>query len=647
MEKIQHGSPFRATRLWNMVATDFTTNMPIRNHRKKLQKYDNCFMASDAVDWMEEYLKRNPNFSDRSTREIAVKMLDRLYQHQAFEAVGKEACSNGSLSFKSDSTLYRFSARADKAIRPLSSYNGHNTKPASSFSAENSLEKKVTAEDVWLNEFFTDLAKLLRLDSAADIVASIDVNHVIANTLNSSQSSHNKKEAIPDFVRSAIDALERWPDTPKGVPCTPGFERCLLHVVEAWLRGLEKPLISLPVAELLKKSFELLMPSSEKRDSMAVDSSSSVESFMLDILKGANRRCSFPDVCLETAFAGTIPETRLVRKRPRSSSLFPNMENAGLALNGSMSGECRSESADCIMKKTEVCERCGSFSSATSTVHRSSFPGAVVLDGVGDSVSLEKLNPGYRDDSYGEVESGDQYFTPIGKGLPEIDWSGFQLPISPSCPELVRSIQLILLAENPKNLGQLDVLLSMFEQIFKSNQLHFSENLTTQDFVTHCFAPIILEEVGAALGVRLLSFMILHRAEISQPVEGFRAKVEMIMKTHGIEAAFCKRITTSEYQAQKNAHLHQHMTQLLNNIVTDTVMDLKEKRKRLLLFQKSYPDVYADRFTNSTSEESILAACVTENKPKPRLAMFKSLRSAARDSFHIARGLSLTGHPVE
>lgn len=140
-------------------------------------------------------------------------MLDRLYQHQAFEAVGKEACSNGSLSFKSDSTLYRFSARADKAIRPLSSYNGHNTKAASSFSADNSLEKKVTAEDVWLNEFFSHLAKLLRLDSAADIVASIDINHVIANTLNSSPTSHNKKEAIPDFVRSAIDALEKCKHT--------------------------------------------------------------------------------------------------------------------------------------------------------------------------------------------------------------------------------------------------------------------------------------------------------------------------------------------------------------------------------------------------------------------------------------------------
>ena len=101
--------------------------------------------------------------------------------------------------------------------------------------------------------------------------------------------------------------------------------------------------------------------------------------------------------------------------------------------------------------------------------------------------------------------------------------------------------------------------------------------------VTHCFAPIILEEIGSTLAVRILSFLILHRAEILQPVDGFKSKVEMIMKTHGVEAAFCKRITSSEYQAQKQTHLHEHMTQLLNNIVTDTSMDLKEKRKRLLL----------------------------------------------------------------
>jgi hypothetical protein len=44
-----------------------------------------------------------------------------------------------------------------------------------------------------------------------------------------------------------------------------------------------------------------------------------------------------------------------------------------------------------------------------------------------------------------------------------------------------------------------------------------------------------------------------------------------------------------------------------------------------LQFQKSYPDIYAARFNNSTSEESIFAACAVE-KPKARLTKFKSLR---------------------
>ena len=132
-------------------------------------------------------------------------MLDRLYQHQAFESVGKER-EGFKTVFKADSLLYRFSGRADKAIRPLSSYNGH-TKAGNN--NENGGERKVTAEDVWLAEFFSHLAKLIRLDSPADIQSSIDVSHVITNTLNAAGSCKAKNEAIPEFVRSAIEALEK------------------------------------------------------------------------------------------------------------------------------------------------------------------------------------------------------------------------------------------------------------------------------------------------------------------------------------------------------------------------------------------------------------------------------------------------------
>lgn len=39
------------------------------------------------------------------------------------------------------------------------------------------------------------------------------------------------------------------------MPNSPGFERCLLHVVEAFLRGRGQPVIDGATADLLKKCF--------------------------------------------------------------------------------------------------------------------------------------------------------------------------------------------------------------------------------------------------------------------------------------------------------------------------------------------------------------------------------------------------------
>ncbi|OWA53477.1 hypothetical protein BV898_17905 [Hypsibius exemplaris] len=674
MDKIQPG-PFRATKLWNMVATSFR-QIPVGPHWKNMRKYEDSFTGLEAVDWMMEYLKRNPNFGEeKGTRTICIKMCDRLLQHGAFEAVRAPVGSQPA-KFKEDSQLYRFPLKfvpgsADKAfLRPLSSLNG-KALPSSSQTAA---QAKLTADEVWLDELRQHLARLLRLESPADLditmmssssatnsnvinggnrqAPGIDVSNVTSNVTRnhphhppSTGNEASTADLFPVFVFNAIKALENWPNPPAGlgIPDSPGFERCLLFVVEGFLRGLSPTaaavgLVGSATNELLRKVFELLSPPLIRRHSSHLDSSSSVESFMQEILNGnAARRGSYPDVCLETAFAGTVPETRLIRKRPRSNSLFPTMDFMTVNShnhNSSSPGSSRSGSAECIVAKTRAsASDAGSAGggcfppsprqslTTAAAVHAATTPGGsnppLIDSGSG---SLEKINPGYRDDSY---DLDDQFFTPQGKFHPEIDWRELQMSPPTYSPDLIRSVQLVLLTETPHRRAQLERLLLMFEKIFKNNQLHFSEEFTTQDFVTQCFAPLVFGD-SDPICCHMLLFMVLNRVAIFLPVDDFRAKVAQRMKSLGVVSAFCNRISKNEYDEQRSFQ-DGHMTELLNGIVANSTMNIKEKRKKLKQFQKSYPDIYAARFENSKSVESIFVACQQE-KPKARLTKFKSLR---------------------
>lgn len=97
--------------------------------------------------------------------------------------------------------------------------------------------------------------------------------------------------------------------------------------------------------------------------------------------------------------------------------------------------------------------------------------------------------------------------------------------------------------------------------------------------VTQCFAPLVFSD-SDPLCCQMLVFMVLNRVAIFKPVEDFKAKVALRMKSLGIVSAFCTRITKDEYEEQKSFQ-DGHMTELLNGIVANSTMNIKEKRKKL------------------------------------------------------------------
>ncbi|XP_055334445.1 DEP domain-containing protein 1B-like [Paramacrobiotus metropolitanus] len=628
MEKIELGAPFRATRLWNMVANAFTRQMPVRKHWSRLQKYEECFTGSEAVEWMHAYLKNNPNFGEKCTRAVAVKMLQKLLAHEAFQPVRPSGKDSHSLKFKEDSQLYKFPASLTsengvKSVRPFSLSNGQSKSLSCDYTTHPTESAKLTAEDIWTDEFYAHLTKLLQLDIEATICPfadrALEIQNVMSNV--TQQRWPEISSVVPEFVLMAMKGLEKWPNTPKGVPNSLGFERSLMHVVEAFLRGNCCPLVDGATADLLKQCFELLLPTIPKRHSISIDTSSSVESFMMEILNhrdALNGTNQAESVVYETEFSGTVPETRLVRKRPRSNSLFPSLDSTSCGGPSKPSSSSRSGSSECVMPVSASVSSTGS-SPIMPKITRHSID--LSMRPVGSS--LEKLNPGYRDESFDDLD--EQFYTPLGKvcgaaGNGCSDWD--DLLLTSPCPKLISSVQLVLNALTPKAYALLRMVLGMFEHVVKNNRLNFSDDLPTTYFIVRCFTPIIFPSSDPSF-MHLLRFMISNAGRLFQQVEEFQQIVELKIKAVGIVSAFSQRITKQEYDAQKDL-LNDHMAILLNSIIADASMSIKDKRKKLKQFQKQYPDVYAARLANSTSEESIFAAC--SSKPKPRLTKFKSLR---------------------
>lgn len=47
---------------WNGLIRAFRSEIQLGRHRRYMRTYDECFAASDAVEWVHQYLKKNPNF---------------------------------------------------------------------------------------------------------------------------------------------------------------------------------------------------------------------------------------------------------------------------------------------------------------------------------------------------------------------------------------------------------------------------------------------------------------------------------------------------------------------------------------------------------------------------------------------------------
>ncbi|NXK51770.1 DEP1A protein, partial [Chauna torquata] len=213
----------------------------------------------------------------------------------------------------------------------------------------------------------------------------------------------------------------------------------------------------------------------------------------------------------------------------------------------------------------------------------------------------------------------------------------------------IEALQICCLLLPPPNRRKIQLLMRMISRISENVDMpRLHDAMGTRSLMIQTFSRCVLccaEEVDLdeLLSTRLVSFLMDHQQEIFKVPTYLQVAVQdhieymrmaqckypreetcAILPTY----SYCKQITPEEFEEQKVSTSQAAVAELLENIIKDKNLSVKDKKKKLKQFQKEYPLIYQNRFPTTENE-----AVLFENKPtikQPMLSLrkpkFRSLR---------------------
>ncbi|XP_026521469.1 DEP domain-containing protein 1A [Notechis scutatus] len=207
----------------------------------------------------------------------------------------------------------------------------------------------------------------------------------------------------------------------------------------------------------------------------------------------------------------------------------------------------------------------------------------------------------------------------------------------------IEALQICCLLLPPPNRRKLQLLLRMISRMSENVDMpRLHDSIGTRSLMIQTFSRCILRcekevDLDEWLAIRLVSFLMDHQQEILEVPIYLQIAVQdhiETLKTTQMECleeelstifpsySYCMRITSQEFDEQKISVSQAAVAELLENIIKDRNLSLKEKKKKLKQFQKEYPEIYRSRFPTSESE-----AVLFDHKPtikQPILSLRKS-----------------------
>ncbi|CAG2100175.1 unnamed protein product [Medioppia subpectinata] len=243
--------------------------------RKHMKCHYNCFVATEAVDWILNYLRVCPHFTGQQiSRFQAINLLRKYLQTDVIERVDSRRTGQ---QFQDNKELYRFTRNANENLpfissgnlQGLVSGNGVAAPPPTatadtSKSCDNQIpelinqmsltEKSAAFKHVFFNRFVSFVPNVddyLRRDDIMSLILMHNMTRISANGV---VRLNDRSEDLPHWVVSAMKCLANckrrlFAIRPKAsgsdscLPKYPGFENDVFGVVRDYFINIGIPLI--------------------------------------------------------------------------------------------------------------------------------------------------------------------------------------------------------------------------------------------------------------------------------------------------------------------------------------------------------------------------------------------------------------------
>lgn len=613
--------PFRATRMWNGLVKDFKAGVRLKKKRWRLKYYHDCFSGSEALAWMHEYLKLNPNYGSNVTRTQAQQLCQKFLQQNVFEAVLPEpGCQTIKPVFE-ESRLYSYVKKKEVRRLKASHHDSkENERPTKSQSKTNTASTSKAPLSLKRKSSFSGIIQRRRKpfgerglqNMAEERICNVKMSKKPFNTRNKQVSSEEVNPLI--FENSIV----------KPLPVKSHHGHGQLHTCsKTGIKGMGG------LSRKWKSDFDL---SSIRNSESDIPSGASVT----EVIGVTN--------CASNCEAVTLPETL------RSNEPCSNESVELIRPSAKTSSESKSLQGEFNELWMEVCLERLQYALNVNSLEE-------ILDF--DSLSWVNVMENVKSDSRQVIESVPKWLVSAMKCL--IHWPGnsadslgtgpdysgfendvfkticeyFQLipePLLPPCflevftkisglatkckLSAIRALQYTLLLLKKDQKQQLQLLLRFMIKISKNHLLNLGNDLPTRELVIQTFVPCIFSGkknpgLTEVLGIRITSFVMDNYCEVFKVPDGLQFEVEQQIAFHrqrgqdnvkrqGVlrsgAVAFCKRVTSQEYEEQKRLGTQRFLTDLLDSIVNDEKINEKERKKKIKQFQKTYPEIYFSRY---------------------------------------------------
>ncbi|XP_026721791.1 DEP domain-containing protein 1B isoform X2 [Athene cunicularia] len=191
----------------------------------------------------------------------------------------------------------------------------------------------------------------------------------------------------------------------------------------------------------------------------------------------------------------------------------------------------------------------------------------------------------------------------------------------------IEALQISCLLLPPENRKRLQLLVRMMARISLNKDLPpLSESVRTRTL-----DEMDLDELLAA---KLVSFLMDNYQEILSVPSALKSSIEehvvqlqrVQIKYAGADTdvtfpppSFCHQISTDEFEYQRATGTQEPLAALLEEIAMNKEISVKDKKKKLKQFQKSYPEVYRVRFPTPETEAVLFPE---RNKQKAPILMW-------------------------